>query len=513
MAALAAEEVELLLEPTPLAGAPVVPVSSTTGAGLDVLRAALQEIAAGAPARTPRRGPPRLAIDRAFEMKGFGGVVTGTLIGAPLALGDTLELYPDGKTGRVRGLQSHGVARDRCEPGVRCAVNLQGLSLSELARGRVLAPPDRLVRTRTLDVELVWLAVAPEADGPVAVEFLAGTCERRARAAPIGRERLSPGSVGFARIHIDGDPVTLLPGDRFIVRGFARTEMGGATLGGGRVLDVAPPHRRRSDPALVRDLGTLAGRDPALELCVRVERAGFAGCDRGDLERETGRTRDELDATLAELGERVLRTRSGRTVGAAAVRALEGELLASLSAYHRDEPLRPGMPTGTLRGRLPENVPAEVCELAIERLAAAGRITIAADHVRAADHSVALDPESEARAARIVETLAAAGLEAPSLRDLAGAVGSTQEQLGDLLAHLEREGRLVRAPGDLWFDAAAVEALRERMRAHFREHDTLDTQTYKALIGTTRRTAVPLMELLDTERFTTRRGDVRILRG
>jgi selenocysteine-specific elongation factor len=171
------------------------------------------------------------------------------------------------------------------------------------------------------------------------------------------------------------------------------------------------------------------------------------------------------------------------------------------------------MPTGALRGRLPGNVPAEVCELAIERLAGAGAIAIAADHVRATDHAVRLDPESEALAARMLERLKAAGLEAPSLRDLAAEVGSPPEALRDLLAHLEREGRLVRAPGDLWFDAEAVEALRQRLRDHFRRHDSLDTPTYKSLIGTTRRTAVPLMELLDGEHFTQRRGEVRILRG
>jgi selenocysteine-specific elongation factor len=514
MAELAAEEVSLLLEETPLAGAPVVPVSSATGEGLDALRAALTELATDAPPRTPRRGPPRLAIDRAFEMRGFGGVVTGTLIGGPLAVGEPLELYPDGKRGRVRGLQSHGVATDRCEPGLRCAVNLQGLALSDLARGRVLCPPERLAPTRTLDVELSWLAVAPRADAPIAVSFLAGTCERRARAAPIGRDALTPGSVGFARIHIEGDPVVLLPGDRFIVRGFARTEMGGATLGGGRVLDVAPPHRRRSDPALVAELGALCERDPATDLRVRLERAGFTGRRRAELERETGLAGADFEQAMEEAaaGDRILHTRDGRSISGAAIRALETQLLSSLSAYHEAEPLRPGMSTGTLRGRLPENVPVEVCEIALEGLAARGAIRVAADQVRAADHVVALDPEAQALAARIVETLGAAGLEPPSLRDLTAGVGASSDAIGDLLAHLEREGRLVRAPGDLWFDADAVEALRERMRAHFREHETLDTPTYKALIGTTRRTAVPLMELLDTERFTTRRGNARILR-
>jgi selenocysteine-specific elongation factor len=199
-------------------------------------------------------------------------------------------------------------------------------------------------------------------------------------------------------------------------------------------------------------------------------------------------------------------------VAETALAALEARLLEALDAYHRAEPLRPGMPKAALRGSLPENVLAAVSELAMERLTSRDALRIDGDLARRPDHRVELDESASQLVERIAATLADAALEAPSLRDLAATVDSDPAALGDLLAHLEREGKLVRAPGDLWFDAAAVEALRERLRAYFRERDTLDTPTYKGLIGTTRRTAVPLMELLDTERFTARRGDVRVLR-
>ena len=205
-------------------------------------------------------------------------------------------------------------------------------------------------------------------------------------------------------------------------------------------------------------------------------------------------------------------TRDARCVAEASLAALETRLLETLDRYHRDEPLRPGMPTGALRGSLPENVLTAVAELAIERLTSRDALRIDGNHAHRPDHRVELDEKASRLAERIAAALSEAGLEAPSLRDLAGLVDAEPADLGDLLAHLEREGRLVRAPGDLWFDAAAIEALRERLRQHFREHDRLDTPTYKALIGTTRRTAVPLMELLDTERFTARRGEVRVLR-
>jgi selenocysteine-specific elongation factor len=514
MAELAEQEVRQLLAPTPLSGLPIVQVSARSGEGLPALRAALATLLADAPARTPRQGPPRLAIDRAFEMRGFGPVATGTLIGAALAVGDVLEVYPAGQQGRVRGLESHGARRERVEPGVRCAVNLQGVALEALARGRVLAPPDALAPSHAFDATLHWLEVAPPLEEGTSVLLLCGTAERRARVSPIGSPRIEPGGSGFARIHVEGDPLALLPGDRFILRGFARTAMGGATLGGGSVLDVAPPHRRRSDPGLLRDLEALVARRAGTDVAVRIRRAGLAGIRRETLARETGLAGPELDAALAALVARgeIARTPGGICIAAPAFSDLEARLCAALDAYHRAEPLRLGQPTGALRGALPANVARELADLAIERLAARGELVALADHARRPAHRPTLQTAEGAVALRLCTAIAGAGLEPPSLRDLAASQALEPARLRDLLAHLEREGRLVRAPGDLWFDAAAIERLRERIRAHFRDHATLDTPSYKALIGTPRRTAVPLMELFDAEKLTARRGEVRILR-
>jgi selenocysteine-specific elongation factor len=514
LAALAEAELRLLLAPTALARLPIVRVSALTGAGLPELRAALAAEIAVAPARTPRDGPPRLPIDRAFEVRGFGSVATGTLVGSALAAGDVLEVYPAGLRGRVRGLESHGVRRERAEPGARTAVNLQGVPLEALARGRVLAPPGALAPTRGLDVELRWLEQAPALDALRSVELLCGTAERRARIGPIGAS-IAPGGSGLARIHVEGEPLPLLPGDRFIVRGFARTALGGATLGGGRVLDVAPPRRRRSDPELARELERLRARDPREELSVHVRRAGLAGAPREALARATGWGGAELDAALGALAAQgeIARAEGGACVAAAALDALEARLGAALDAFHAAEPLRPGMPTAALRAVLPANVPRELAELALARLAARGALRLEAEHARRPAHRPQLRAGDAEIADRLCAELAAAGLEPPSLRELAARLGAPPARLPDLLAHLEREGRIVRAPGELWFDAAAVERLRARIREHFRAHATLETPAYKSLIGTPRRTAVPLMELFDAERLTARRGELRVLRA
>jgi len=505
VAGLAAEEVRELLAPTPLADAPILPVSAHTGAGVEALRQALAALAAEAAPRTPRRGPPRLPVDRCFEMRGFGPVVTGTLLGAPLRVGDAVELLPGGDRARVRGLQCHGGAVDEALPGTRCAVNLQGVALADLARGQVLCTPDSLAPTSSLDARVDWLPGSPPVEEPTPVTFLAGTSERLARLAPIGAERLEAGSAGLARLHLEGEPLALLPGDAFVLRGFARGALG-ATLGGGRVLDVAPPHRRRSDPTLVAELEAFAaGRDA---LVLRVRRAGLAGVPTAALRRELGLDAAGLQAEIAAAGDSILAA-GERLVHAESAARIEARLAETVAAYHEAEPLRPGMPGGSLRGALPLNVPPALTELALERLLAGGTLVREGEHVRAAAHRPRIDAATRDGLARIRAVLAEAGLEAPSQKDLAARVGADEPTLRDWLAFLEREGAVVGARGGLWFDAAAVEALRARVRTHFAEHEALDTQAYKALVGTTRRTAVPLMELLDEEKLTVRRGELR----
>jgi selenocysteine-specific elongation factor len=287
--------------------------------------------------------------------------------------------------------------------------------------------------------------------------------------------------------------------------------MGGNTIGGGTILDVAPPHRRRSDPALLRDLETLAGGDVRAGLQVRIARAGLAGISRESLRRETGLDPAELDGSLAALEKQGHARAAGEVwLAATAVEALEAQLLEALDAFHREEPLQAGMPTGALRGRLPGNVPAGVAELALDSLGASGSLTVDGDRVRRPQHRARLDAVQQALVERILPEAKSAGLEPPGLREWAERLGVEPEALRDLLSHLEREGSLVRAPGDLWFDREGVDALRGRVLAHLREHGRLETPAYKALIGTTRRTAVPLMELFDAERVTARRGDARV---
>ncbi len=515
VADLAEAEVRELVDASTLAGAEVVRLSSLSGEGIEALRAALERVAARAGARTARSGPPRLWIDRVFEMRGFGTVVTGTLSGAALRVGATAELQPGGKRARIRGLQSFGEAAELVQPGARCAVNLQGIARDDVERGALLTAEDAVAPTEVVDVALSWLAEAPPlGPKPAAVELLVGTTTRRAHIAPIGASILAPGTRGFARMHCEDGALPLLPGDAFVLRGFARMGGGGATLGGGSVLDAHPPKRRRGDPALHAELVLLAHADARGAVRIRITRAGFAGCERDALRRETGLTPDALDAALDALAQEgaLARSDGGLLLDAAACSELERRLLAALGEFHEREPMRPGTPRGALRGALPENVTRAAFELALARLEASGTAIGEESLVRLADFVPRLTQRQEAIAAQLRADAMIAGLEPPTPRDWAESLRVEPDELRDVLAHLVRDGSLLHAPGDLWFDRVSVDELRAKVIAHLEAHGALETPAYKDLIGTTRKYAVPLMELFDAEHLTVRRGETRVLR-
>ena len=513
MLELAAEEVQELLAHTTMREAPILPVSAKTQQGLDVLRQALASEVARPNARASHPGLPRLSVDRVFTMRGFGAVVTGTLDGDPLRNGDQVEIWPDKRMAKIRGLQSHGESKTEISGGARCAINLQGIEVSELARGDVVTRRDTLTPTSRVDAVVRWLPTAPPSDGITSVEFLSGTAERRARLAPIGVLKQVPGEKGLARIHIDGEPLVLVPGDRFIIRGFARTAKAGATLGGGLILDAAPPLRRRSDPKLVEELERLQDGTLHTALRERVARAGFSGQEDRVLARELGRRVADLESALESLTKEGALIRAGRhlCLDCSARSKLEALLEQALDAFHIQEPMRPGMQRAALLGTLPANVPSEIADTILKSIAAKELVQIVGDHVRRPNHRPLIDEETQLLLNQIIEDARQAGLEPANFREWSESLGVTGDRFRDLVAHLERQKQLVRAPGDLWFDPEVVDSVRSAVVAHFEDNETLDTSTYKSLIGTTRRTAMPLMELLDDLHITRRRGDVRIL--
>jgi selenocysteine-specific elongation factor len=513
MLELAHEDVRDALAGGSLADVPILAASSTTGAGIDRVRAALEELVRRAPDRDGDERPARLYVDRTFTRHGFGTVVTGTWTGRPLQVGDAVVVEPGARNAKIRGLERHGEAVAGAESGARIAVNLQGEARDEIGRGDLLAEPGRLLATNSFDARLHWLARKIRLDGPTSVELLVGTTERRARVAPIGDAAIAPGDRGFARIHVDGPPLALLPGDRFVLRGFARDVGVGATLGGGRVLDVDPPHRRRRDAGLQRDLERLAENDPTSALDVRIARAGLRGTTIAHLSLETGLASATLERALGALvdANAILRLDASVCLSLPAAERLMHDLLSTLDAFHAKEPLQPGMPRAALAGALPANVASGTGTILLARLADRGEVEIRGEIVARRGFESVLDEDQTRLAERLRERFTATGLEAPALRTISDELDVSVDRLRELAHYLERQGVLVAAPDELFFDRESVRALVERVVAHFGSHEELDTQTLKALIGASRRTAMPLMALLDELQVTRRDGSLRRL--
>jgi len=511
-------EIRALLPGTFLEGCPIEPVSALTGAGLDELRAALGRLAAEVPER-PADGPLFLPLDRAFSLKGFGTVVTGTLLSGSIAEGDSVALLPSAPREplRVRSVQVHGAPVRRAEAGQRTAVNLPGVETSAVARGEALVQPGVIPPSSMLDVELTLLPVAPRPLRHRARLLLhLGTAQVGATIALVDRGELAPGQTAAAQLRLAA-PAAALPGQRFILRGFAALEGRGRTLAGGRILAVAAPRRRRGRPEAMAALAALGSPEVDVRTAAVLETAGPAGLDLAAFSGRTALSPRALQASLERLGARgeaLLFDRERRAWASGAVaRALSRRMLDAVAAFHRDHPLAAGMGREELRGRLPAAVDPRLFQRLLAAAAERGELVLEGDHVRQRQHLAAAAGAGGALRERLAAVLAGAGLTPPSVAELPARSGASAEEVKALLKLLAAEGRAVRVSADLYFDAAAVAGLQQRLVAFLREHQGITTQQFKDLVGATRKHVIPLAEHFDRERVTLRVGERRVLRG
>ncbi len=486
----------------PLEDAPILPVSSASGEGLGRLRTALVEAADRAPRRDPE-GPFRLPVDRVFSVRGFGAVVTGTLVSGRVRAGDEVAVLPGGGRARVRGVQVHGSPVEGASVGQRAALNLAGASRIDVARGSVVAAPDALRATRMLDadLEVVDWASAPVAD-EARVHLHLGAAAVLARVRLLGgRRALPPGGTAPAQLRLES-PLVAARGDRFIIRRYSPV----VTIGGGLVLDALPPKRSPRSEGQLRAVEALRAGPTDVGLRF-LEEAGPSGMTPEDLARRLGLAsaagvvRTLVEAGEADDGDVLLAT--------SATRLLEERLLARLARLEREHRLRAGMGVEELRERL--GVAAATADRILHGLRRAGRIEIAGGAVRTAGREVELTPAERAVLDGYAALLAESGLKPPTLSDAARTVGASVALLDALRRLLVADGRAVAVSPDLHFDAAAIEGLRRTLAE--RAGAEIDVAWFKERFGLSRKRAIPLLEWLDRERVTLRVGNVRRIRS
>jgi selenocysteine-specific elongation factor len=501
-------EAEEFLRGSFLDGAPMLAVSARTGAGMPELKNELARMAELTTERDPARWV-RLPIDRAFAMKGFGTVVTGTLVSGTLRPEDEVELFPARRRLRVRGIHSGGRATERAVAGQRTAVNLPGIAVEDLDRGMVLASPGRFEATRRLDARVRVLPSARPLKNRGRVHFHQAACEAVAEVVLLEESVLRPGDSALAQLRLDR-PVLVFSGDRFVIRQFSPL----ITIGGGVVLDpLAPRHRARETH--------WAAWLAALENGSRVDQlAAWAASEKdsitlGQIITRIGWTELEAREAVAALEKAgTLRAVSQQPLSVAATATIASRangLRALVEEFHRANPLLPGIPREDLRGKL-RGLGRETFAVALGDLIAGKSAEIEGDLVRLAGRTVALSPEESKAKEQIERAFEAAGLTAPGVEEVLAKLPVEKPRARKILQILLREKALVKVTEDLIVHPRAIAKLRELLQGQRREHgQRLTIVAFKELTGVTRKYAIPLLEYLDRERLTRRVGDERVI--
>jgi len=507
LAELVELEVRELLAGTPLADAPVVRTSAQTGAGLDELCTALSSTLAKA-AERPHSSIVRLPIDRVFTMRGFGTVVTGTLLSGHVSAGDKLQLLPSGTAVNVRGVQVYGDKVDAATPGQRTAVNLQGIDVDAVARGDLLVTPGSLTPTYMIDARLHML---PEhgLDQQQRLRFHHGAAEILCRVAVLDGECIEPGTAGLVQLRLES-PYAAVPGDRFVVRRYSPM----LTIGGGVVVDTAPVKHRPGDATALALLSSLEDGTEGERLAALVASAGDAGAAEDELRRRLFATADEIAALAAGLAAdgrlRIAQERPLVLIDEARAAALSATLLATMRDFHAGYPLQPAVPKNALTAALPRRVPEVVLDALVRHLVAGGEVTERSAGVSLATHQVELSAEQQRIRASLMSVFDDAGWAPPSIEDALAGLGAAPADGEQVFRLLLREGALVRLRDDLVYGAERLEALVSELRSRYAAGDSFSVPEFKEWTALSRKHAIPLLEYLDQHRITRREGDKRV---
>ncbi|MBA2542680.1 MAG: selenocysteine-specific translation elongation factor, partial [Deltaproteobacteria bacterium] len=540
--ALVELDVREALTGTFLDGAPVIAVSTKDGSGLDELRTAIAAAVDSLPPRTTT-GVFRLPVDRIFTVKGFGTIVTGTVLGGEVKVGDELQVLPSRMSVRVRGIEVHGSAVERAVAGHRAAINLGGISVDDLARGDMLAHPDRVAPSHILDVELRHLRTAPaplpvrskvlvhhataqvlatlvlveaeaeaeavdeeSAPKPEGFAAFAKAMDAPAKAPAPRKVELPPGGRAIAQLRIDATtPLAALPGDHFIVRGFAKAKAQGSTIGGGSIIRVLAP-KARVKATHAETVTTLAGARLEQRISVEVRSSAFAGLAIGQLVQRLGIPADALVTTLVMLvgaGD-LMQTGDGdhaHYLHAHAIAELEAKIAAQIATA------ADGVGRELLRTQLPAALPSRAYDAVLAGLETRGLLVTAGDRV-----SKASGPPRATLSAveqKLADQLAAWKLEPQRPKDMPTALGLTEPQIKAALDRLTAAKVIVKVKSDLYVHALVLDELRVKLVAFLETNKTIDAQQWKELAGVSRKFSIPLAEHFDAEKLTLRIGDLR----
>ena len=509
-------EVSEFVSGTFLDRAPIVGVSSRNGEGIEELGNALAATASSVKPRTSLH-VARLPIDRSFAVKGFGSVVTGTLASGKIREGDEVELLPEGRRLRVRGVQSHGRKVTEANSGRRTAVNLAGIDHHEVRRGMLLTEPDVLCPAQSFDAEVEVLS---DSAGPLRtrqrIRVHIGTAEVLARVVVVAGPLIHPGEKGFVQLRLES-PVAAILGERFIVRSYSPQE----TIAGGSILGSSEARfRRRNAPELSEILLSLSAAltDPSETLRLLIERSADRGQSRAEIRAITGWSNNTVDEAIAKLkaGDLILDS-SGVYSSRANVAFLERRVLRFVECMHEADRVAQAIPLEKVRADVFRSVRPEVEKAVLNILTSGGKLAVEGDAVRLVGRAARLSESEGAALTHLRNTFETAGLDVPKPDDIiensASNTGADKEAVKKLFQQLLSSGELVRVNPEIVISSKILDGLIERVRVFAdRSPDRLiDVAKFKEIAGVSRKYAIPLLEYFDQRRITARRGDKRLV--
>ena len=509
---LVTEDVRSFTTGSFLEDCPILPVSSTTGQGIPELIQALETLSASIPERSSTN-LFRLPVDRVFTMKGFGTVITGTLISGMIRVGEQIMIYPSGVISKVRGIQVHNASVEQAVSGMRTAINFQGLEKASINRGDVLSSPNALTSSFMVDVGLHYLKSNKKPiKNRTRIRFHTGTSEVLGNLILLDSEELASGSSIAAQLRLDA-PVAVVKDDRFVIRSYSPVR----TIGGGGILNPIPQKHKRFKPEVFSGIQKLGELSPEEVITYHAEEAGYQGISFSDLRIMTNISDKKLDGSIQRLlSDKVLLMidREQRVfIHRTCFEQLFSEADILLNSFHKINPLKPGMPKEELKSRLPPQISPKLFTLMIQNMIKSGQMVQEENMVRLSTHSVLLGQDQTDVRKKILDAYQQNGLTPPYFKEFCKTQNLDEIKSKEVLHVLVDEGLIVRIKDDLYFHQEAIHTIKKRLVEFLNVNGEITTPQFKDMTGASRKFVIPIIEYFDARNVTIRVGDIRKLRN
>ncbi|MFZ3056262.1 MAG: selenocysteine-specific translation elongation factor [Smithella sp.] len=508
---LVQSEITEFLQGTFLEGAPVVLVSAIKQEGLTDLIKAIDTTVSKINEKTDD-GIFRLPVDRVFTMKGFGTVVTGTLVSDHIKTGEEVEILPGDIAARIRGIQVHNQSVEDAWAGQRTAINLQGVEKSIIERGNVLVRPETVWPSQRLDVFVEFLASNSKSlKNKALVRLHTGTSEIIARITLLDKDELAPGQKAFAQLVLANKDV-IVSGDRFVLRSYSPI----TTIGGGQIIDPLPSKHKRQNEKIIAALNVLQSGSLPEKISIIMERTGFSGINLRGLNFRLGvntkKIREALEGLLSNKKAILLDSEDTTVISAFFYNQLEELISKNLAAYHKKNPLQMGISKEQLKETLGRAISVKLFNLALRNLGKKETIVSDKDNVRLAEYQVQLAGDLDSLHNNIAMIYNDAGLTPPSLTDVVNNFKDQKAKAQSIIKLMLKDGDLIKINEELCFASGSLNKLRDDYKAMLVKDGKATPATFKELTGLSRKYIIPLMEYFDMSKLTVRVDDHRILR-